>query len=121
MILPSEQEEQIALHEWCKIKGLLSWATPNGGSRNAKEAMNMKKEGVTAGVADYIVMLPDKIIFIEMKRRARKLKSGLLSISHTKVSEEQKRFLERVSKFKYAEAYVCYGAKDAIFLLKSLL
>lgn len=36
----------------------LLFAVPNGGSRNAREAAIMKAEGVTAGVADVILLYP---------------------------------------------------------------
>ena len=38
--------------------GRLLFAVPNGGARNAKEAAIMKGEGVTAGVADLILLYP---------------------------------------------------------------
>lgn len=38
----------------------LLFAVPNGGSRNKIEAANMKKQGVTAGVADVILLIPKK-------------------------------------------------------------
>lgn len=38
--------------------GRLLFAVPNGGVRNAKEAAIMKGEGVTAGVADLILLYP---------------------------------------------------------------
>lgn len=38
--------------------GRLLFAVPNGGARNAREAAIMKGEGVTAGVADLILLLP---------------------------------------------------------------
>lgn len=38
----------------------LLFAVPNGGSRNKIEAANMKKQGVTSGVADVILLIPKK-------------------------------------------------------------
>lgn len=49
---------------------LLLFAVPNGGSRNALEAVNLKAQGVTAGVADLILLVPNKThasLCIEMK------------------------------------------------------
>ena len=43
------------------------FAVPNGGSRNVVEAMNLKKTGVLSGGADLIVLMPLKMIFIEVK------------------------------------------------------
>ena len=105
----TERNEQIALHTWCKIKGLHSFAVPNGGTRHMLEAVNLKKEGVTKGVSDYVVLLPNKILFIEMKRKRKVLKSGKLSTSNSKTSIEQLAFIDRVNKLDYAEGRVCFG------------
>jgi hypothetical protein len=43
--------------QYSKI-GRLLFAVPNGGSRNLREAQIMKGEGVTAGVADMILLVP---------------------------------------------------------------
>ena len=48
----------------------LLFAVPNGGSRNLIEAARMKAEGVTAGVADLILLVPSgeySSLCIEMK------------------------------------------------------
>lgn len=43
---------------------------PNGGSRNALEASNLKTQGVLAGIPDLIVIMPwGETIWIEMKAR----------------------------------------------------
>jgi hypothetical protein len=50
------------------IKGeSLLFAIPNGGSRNPIEAKNLKATGVMAGVSDLILIIKDKIYFIELK------------------------------------------------------
>ncbi|WP_455674766.1 VRR-NUC domain-containing protein [Phocaeicola sp.] len=38
----------------------LIFAVPNGGSRHAREAANLKRQGVKAGVSDVIVLIPKK-------------------------------------------------------------
>lgn len=38
----------------------LLFAVPNGGSRHKIEAVNMKRQGVTPGVADVILLIPKK-------------------------------------------------------------
>jgi hypothetical protein len=47
-------------------KGLI-FSVPNGGSRNIIEAKKLKNTGLMAGVADLIVLLPNKTLFIEVK------------------------------------------------------
>jgi len=111
--LISERDEQISLHQWCKLKKLNSFSVPNGGSRHRLEAINLKREGATAGVSDYVVLLKDKILFIEMKRRPKKLVSGKMSVSHTKTSVEQLKFLDELKNTSYAIGKVCYGFAEA--------
>jgi len=48
-----------------------------------------------------------------MKKAPKKLKSGKLSLSHTKVSDSQKVFIDKVNEFDYVSATVCYGFKQA--------
>lgn len=45
----------------------LIFAIPNGGSRHRLEAINLKKEGVLAGVPDLQIITQGKTFFIEMK------------------------------------------------------
>lgn len=54
----TEADEQKAVLQWCVLmEGKWSeleylYHVPNGGSRNAKEAANLKAQGVRAGVPD---------------------------------------------------------------------
>lgn len=51
-----------------RMAGHFVFAVPNGGSRNLREAVNLKAQGVMAGVSDLIVLLPGKkVYFIELK------------------------------------------------------
>lgn len=83
------------------------WAIPNGGSRNIVTAVNLKAEGVLAGVSDLFLMIPKGVyhgMFIEMKAKAGK------------VSDSQKEFMAAASSMNY-KTVVCYGfdeAKEAI-------
>lgn len=43
------------------------FAVPNGGKRGKIEAANLKKEGVTSGVSDLIVIIPNQTLYIELK------------------------------------------------------
>ncbi|WP_106832197.1 VRR-NUC domain-containing protein [Parabacteroides pacaensis] len=48
----------------------LLFAVPNGGSRNKIEAVNLKRQGVRAGVSDLILLFPRQghgALLIEMK------------------------------------------------------
>ena len=57
-----ESEMQRSCKKWFDLQypklSRLLFAVPNGGARNAREAGIMKAEGVTAGVADMILLIP---------------------------------------------------------------
>lgn len=90
---------------WLDIKKLYYFAVPNGGTRNMLEAVNMKKQGVRAGVSDMVVFTNDKILFVEMKRRDPKL---------SKTSKEQIIFIDKANAYPYADARICFGFDEAI-------
>ena len=108
---PLESTEQINLIAWCKLheqefKGLnLIHAIPNGGARNAREAMKMKREGVKSGVCDLFIPVPKRGfhgLYIEMKR----VKGGVINSS-------QHDFMDEVKKNGYC-VRVCRGCDAAI-------
>ena len=103
--IPTEREEQKQLVRYLQWNRIPFYAVPNGGSRNPIEAKNMKAEGVSAGVPDICIPVPNKKyhgLYIEMKRQ----KGG-------RVSEKQKEWIERLNKLGYM-AVVCKGHKVAI-------
>lgn len=61
---PKHEESQIqrSCLRWFRLQypqyALLCFAVPNGGARNKREASIMKAEGVTAGGADVILLIP---------------------------------------------------------------
>ena len=64
---PSERNFQVCVVRMLRAVGFYVFAVPNGGSRNLREARNLKMQGVTAGVSDLIILLPKKIFFVELK------------------------------------------------------
>lgn len=58
--------EYLSMHE--RMNRLRFHAIPNGGSRNVREAMNLKRQGVKPGVPDVCIMLAyGPAIWIELK------------------------------------------------------
>ena len=93
-----------------KYKGLL-FAIPNGGRRNIQTAAFLKKEGVTAGVADMFLCIPNiefHGLFIEFK------------VDNNKQSETQKQFEVLVTKQNY-KYVVIKSIDDFITLIKNYL
>lgn len=78
---------------------MLIYSVPNGGYRNPIEAKKLKLTGTLAGVADLHVILPNKVIFVEMKRS-----NGVLS-------DSQKDFKSRVNSLGF-EYHVCWSFED---------
>lgn len=107
----SEHQEQVMLITWFRMQykqyKYHLWAIPNGGSRHIVTAVNLKAEGVLAGVSDLFLMIPKGEyhgMFIEMKAKGGNL------------SDKQKDFMGAATLMGY-QAVVCYGfdeAKEAI-------
>ena len=83
-----EAEIQEACVTWFKYAhpDCIIFAVPNGGSRDVKEAKNMKREGILAGVADLIIVAKNRVLFVEMKTRKGRQQ------------QSQKDFQEKVEK-----------------------
>lgn len=67
-----EHDLQVVICQYLELKKIPYFAVPNGGQRNVRVAMKLKKEGVKAGVADLFLMIPNLKyagLFIEVKVR----------------------------------------------------
>lgn len=114
---PSEHDEQKALMQWWKHtpwhrQGLLLYANPNGGARNAVTGARLKEEGVTPGIPDLTLAYPAKGyhgLYIEMKKQ----RGGRLS-------ESQKDTLFRLQKAGYC-VFVAKGMQEAMDCIKTYL
>lgn len=109
----SEDSEQETVIQWARLMAgrwpelALLHHIPNGGSRNKKEAVKLKRMGVLAGVSDLHLPVSRSGyhgLYIEMKfEDGRLLKS-------------QKDFLKAAAAERYY-CVVCYSAADAIEIL----
>lgn len=69
-----EHDLQCACVHWFRLTypsiSTLLFAVPNGGARNMITGAKLKAEGVTAGVADLILLVPHKKpVFLELKTK----------------------------------------------------
>lgn len=106
-----ESTEQKFIFDWAKLNynkyPCLEWclfAIPNGGSRNKLEAVNLKRQGVKAGVSDMTLQVARggfHGLWIELKTR------------RNKASKKQVDFLKEMREQGYLGC-VCYGAPEAI-------
>lgn len=110
MPMPTEYEECLALVDFLKLQHLLFTHIPNETfTKSWNQKLKNKAMGVSSGVPDYIVVLPDKILFIEMKRA----KKG-------RVSPDQEVWIKALNDAG-TPARVCCGAQEAIDFIKEYL
>lgn len=128
MRVPEEKDEQKAVVEWLRIMGIRHYAITNenqGSFTNRRVAMiqegKARAMGKVKGIPDLCIFLIDRVLYIEMKRQMKKLKSGKLSNAHSKPTDEQLDAIEWINEYPYSEAIVCYGAKEAIEAVKARL
>ena len=113
--LDDEEQDQFALVAWLVIKKIRHHATPNGGLRDKKTAVRLKKGGVVPGVPD-ITIWPEvgsglPILWIELKR-----KSG------GRTYDEQKEWIEYLNSIGQKhdiKAVVCNGCMEAIDFIQA--
>ena len=90
--------------QYPEFSGML-FAVPNGGRRDAREGARLKKQGVTAGVSDLILLVPrPQVLLLEVK-----VKGG-------KLSDAQKHWLATAAALGHtaAVAYDFNAARAAI-------
>ena len=89
-----------------RYRKLLWFHTPNGGLRAKGEAKKFKLMGVKAGVPDVLILTPSVDLKYVGFAVELKMKKGRLS-------DEQKIWLEELSKLGY-KIYVCYDDIDEL-------
>lgn len=105
-----------------ELQGLL-FAIPNGGARNKATAGKLKAEGVVAGVADLILLVPGFVI--------SELKDGYLAkechalciemkTERGRQSPEQKEWQKKVEEFGYRYA-VCRSLDEFMNTINNYL
>ena len=113
----AEAQEQEALFNWAWLyRGFcpeiaLLYHIPNGGKRDAKEAANLKRQGVKAGVPDLCLPVPRggfHGLYIELKAGTNK------------PTEKQTEWLAALDKQGYA-TFVCYGWQQAKEVIEKYL
>lgn len=106
-----EDDLQIALCQYMRRENIKFFAVPNGGKRNVREAVKLKRAGVLAGVSDLIILRSFRdIAFVELKTM-----TGRLSLS-------QKAFRSIVEAFGF-EYYVIQvdNISDGVSELEKIL
>lgn len=111
-IISTEHQECAAFVQYLNLKNIKHTHINNEmWTKSWKQKMKAKVEGVSRGVPDYLILLKDKVVFIEMKR----IKGGV-------VSSEQKEWIDELNKIGgNVKANICYGADQAINYIESLI
>lgn len=82
---------------------------------------NKKLQWLSKWFPDYCIILKRwSLLFIELKRQRKILKSGKLWASPSIISKEQIEWLEALNKIPNVEAHICYGCDEAIVLIEKL-
>ena len=105
-----EDDESQVLWQWAQHLPILRdylYHIPNGGNRNVREALRLKKQGVRAGVSDYHLPVARggyNGLWVEFKAAPP---------NNAAVQKNQKEWLTKMADEGYA-VYVCKGLDEAI-------
>lgn len=109
----SEYQECQVFHRWLDLNHIKHTHIGNesqiGGRAGAIRGAQLKRIGQSKGFPDYLVIVNNKLIAIEMKRE----KGG-------KVSDEQRDWLDALAKAG-VDSYVAHGANEAMEIVQSYL
>ena len=106
-------------YQWPEYRGLL-FAVPNGGARNKATAGKLKAEGVVAGVADLILLVPAKYrinAYLEAIFPALCIE---MKTAKGRQSPEQKEWQVKVEAHGYKYA-VCHSLDEFINTINNYL
>lgn len=116
MNVPLESIEQETLANWLRAHNYMFYKSPSETYTTSWNAKRKNKlEWVTKGFPDTVIILKKgSLLFIELKRQRRKLKSGKLWESPSKVSPEQLEWEKELNNIDNVQCEICYGATAAI-------
>lgn len=108
----TEAQEADILVAWLRVHGYKFTHIGNetGSSPEAmRRAVRLKRQGVSKGFPDYLIIAGGHIIFIELKS-----KRGY-------ASPEQKAWIEAINEIDNVEGFICRGAEAAIKVIEELV
>lgn len=123
---PLEDQEAKNLHTELEYMGIAHAHVANEAKAKPQYMKKRADMGVSKGFPDYCLLVPTKnqgtvTIFIELKRQKRILNNGSYSVTHTKTSQDQLEWIEKLNKCEETEARVCYGCEEAINYVKEIM
>ena len=105
----SEHSEQCSFVEWLEVNRYKFSAIPNSTWTSFSQQRKNKQEGVRPGLPDILVIVKNKLVWIEMKRPDRKPKRG----GKGGVSDVQKEWHKVLNACDNCQVFVAYGADEA--------
>ena len=116
-LIPLEEQEQMNFVSWLRVHKIKHIHIANERMASVVYKKKLKALGTYAGFPDLMIFLPNKILFIEMKRSDKRL---------SRVSKEQKEWIDFLdiwseNLYSVSTAKVCYGASEAIEFVKENL
>jgi Holliday junction resolvase len=111
--VPTESQEAVQFVAWLRLNKYKFHHSPNetGSSPEARRrAVRVKREGVSPGWPDYIIIKNNQLVAVELKRAKKSL---------SKVSPEQREWLAVLAACG-VEAAICYGCAEAIEFVESV-
>lgn len=107
-LIPSEDQEQMHLVQYCDMKGYPRFRVPNETyTKSWSQKLKNKRLGVSPGVPDLFVVAHGRLIAVEMKRT-----------KGSNTSQAQKEWIETLNA-NGTPAQVCKGAEEAIKFIES--
>lgn len=111
-VIPSEHQEALILANWLRFNFYNFYKSPSETwTKSWSQKRKNKMEWVTKGFPDYTIILKrNSLLFIELKKVKGK-KGGL---NWSKISLEQKEWIQDLQNIDNIEAKVCHWAQEAI-------
>ena len=121
-MIPLETIEQQVLANRLRFNKYLFYKSPSETfTKSWKQKRKNTLEWVTKWFPDICIILKwESLLFIELKRQKRVLKSWKLWASPSVVSLEQIQWIQELNKIDNVEAHICYWADEAINLIKTI-
>jgi len=114
---PSEYTEQCNFVKWLTEQGYKFSAIPNSTRTTWSECNKNTATGVRAGLPDMVIIVGDRLVWVEMKKIDRKSKTGK---GMGGVSEVQQEWIDALNKCNNCQAFVCYGFEEAKSVIEKL-
>lgn len=107
---PTEADEARTLVAYLQVRGYKFHHSPNetGSSMEARRrAIRVKREGTSKGFPDYVIVVGNRLVFIELKR-----------VKGSVTSPEQLKWLAILGTIPGVTAAVAHGAEEAIKIIE---